>query len=446
MSASKLPLESNLTRFPDLHPPLDRQSAVTEANRCLSCFDAPCTAACPTHIDVPRFIKKIASGNTGGSARAILEANVLGMSCARACPVEVLCEGSCVMHRYNKKPIEIGRLQRFAMDDYYSRGTFPVPTPVSHAQKVACIGGGPASLACAAELRRSGYAVTVFDDRPLPGGLATYGVAEYKLRPSDSLREVEMIRSMGVEFRRESVGTGIALEVLEKEFTLLFLGMGLGAMQKLSIPGEDAHGVIDALHFIERYKTEPGFPVGNRVAVIGGGNTAIDAANAAVRLGAAEVHLFYRRSEKDMPAFDFEHDHAMREGVQFHWNALPLEIVTEGGEATGVKFAEALAGAPDSRGRSSLQPVPGSEFVFACDMVIPALGQTHFLELLSSTRGIEIAAGGVVVDRPTGRTKNAKFYAGGDCVNGGREVVDAVADGKRAARAMVQSLTEVSNG
>ncbi len=175
-----------------------------------------------------------------------------------------------------------------------------MPIPVSHAEKIACIGGGPASLACAAELRRSGYAVTVFDDRPLPGGLATYGVAEYKLRPSDSQREVEMIRSLGVEFRRESVGAA-ALEALEKEFTLLFLGMGLGAMQKLSIPGEDARGVIDALHFIERYKTEPGFPVGRRVAVIGGGNTAIDAANAAVRLGAAEVHIFYRRSEKEMP-------------------------------------------------------------------------------------------------------------------------------------------------
>ena len=287
----ELPLPENLERFPDLHPSLDARSAVTEANRCLSCFDAPCTAACPTHIDVPRFIKKIASGNLPGSARSILEANVLGLSCSRACPVEVLCEGACVMHRYNKKPIEIGRLQRYAMEDFFAnwQASGP-PPPVSHPEKVACVGGGPASLACAAELRRAGYAVTVFDNRPLPGGLTTYGVAEYKLRPSDSQREVERLAALGVEFRREEVGSDLSLEQLESEFTLVFLGLGLGAMQRLGIPGEQAAGVLDALSFIARYKTHPGFSVGRRVVVIGGGNTAIDAANAARRLGAEEVH------------------------------------------------------------------------------------------------------------------------------------------------------------
>jgi dihydropyrimidine dehydrogenase (NAD+) subunit PreT len=437
MSAPELPLPRNLAQFPDLHPSLDRQSAVTEANRCLGCFDAPCTAACPTHIDVPRFIKKIASGNTAGSARAIFEANVLGMSCARACPVEVLCEGACVMHRYNRKPIEIGRLQRFAMEDYYSRGVLPLPTPIRHAEKVACVGGGPASLACAAELRQGGFAVTVFDDRPLPGGLATYGVAEYKLRPSDSQREVQMIRAMGVEFRRSVVGTDITLQELEGEFSLIFIGMGLGEMQKLAIPGEDAAGVIDALRFIARYKTEPEMPVGRIVAVIGGGNTAIDAANAARRLGAEEVHIFYRRSEADMPAFSFEREHARLEGVQFHWNVLPLEILAPGGRVTAVKMAR---GSPGTAGRVGVVPVAGSEFLFTCDMVIPALGQTRLLAMLQSTRGIEASGGAIAVDRPTGRTANARYYAGGDCVNGGREVVDAVADGKRAALAMEQAL------
>ncbi len=274
MKSPELPVARNLERFPDLHPALDPPSAVTEANRCLNCFDAPCMDACPTHIDVPGFIKKIASGNLDGSARTILEANVLGMSCSRVCPVEVLCEGACVMHRYNEKPIEIGRLQRHAMEDFYERGALLPVAAVNRRGRVACIGGGPASLACAAELRRQGYAVTVFDNRPLPGGLTTYGVAEYKLRPSDSLKEVELIRKLGVEFRRAEVGTDVTLDELEEDFTLVFLGMGLGAMQRLGIPGEDARGVIDALHFIERYKTEPGFPVGSVVAVLGGGNTA----------------------------------------------------------------------------------------------------------------------------------------------------------------------------
>jgi dihydropyrimidine dehydrogenase (NAD+) subunit PreT len=440
MSAPELPLARNLAQFPDLHPAMDRQSAVTEANRCLTCFDAPCTAACPTHIDVPRFIKKIASGNTAGSARAIFEANVLGMSCARACPVEVLCEGACVMHRYNRKPIEIGRLQRFATEDFYARGVMPLPSPIRRAEKAACIGGGPASLACAAELRQRGYAVTVFDDRPLPGGLATYGVAEYKLRPSDSQREVEMVRAMGVEFRMALVGTGVSLEELEREFAILFLGMGLGEMQKLGIPGEGAAGVIDALHFIARYKTEPGMRAGNRVAVIGGGNTAIDAANAAVRLGASEVHIFYRRTEAEMPAFRFECEHAKREGVQFHWNALPVEIMTMDERATAVKFARGRPGNRGNGGRPAVVPVPGSEFLFDCDMVIPALGQAHLLDLLQSTRGIQTSGGTVAVDRPTGRTANPRYYAGGDCVNGGREIVDAVADGKRAALAIAAAL------
>jgi dihydropyrimidine dehydrogenase (NAD+) subunit PreT len=441
MSEPALPLPRNLELFPDLHPALDRRSAVTEANRCLNCFDAPCMGACPTHIDVPGFIKRIATGNVRGSARVILEANVLGMSCSRACPVDVLCEGACVMHTFNKKPIEIGLLQRFAMEDFFSRtdgavGTTVDAVPVTHTQRIACIGGGPSSLACAAELRRRGFPVAVFDNRALPGGLTTYGIAEYKVRPSDSLREVEMIRSMGVEFRCADVGSDVSLDELEKQFAVIFLGMGLGAMQRLGIPGEDMTGVIDALHFIERYKTDKDFPVGRRVAVIGGGNTAIDAANAARRLGAEEVHIFYRRTEQEMPAFASEYEHAKIEGVVFHWLAQPVAMIEGKGRLAGVKFVRTRLSAPDESGRRNAEPVHGSDFDFMCDMAIPALGQTKFVELLKKSRGITLSGGSIGVDRPTGRTSNARYFAGGDCVNGGREIVDAVADGKRAALAI----------
>ena len=424
-------IPGNLERFPDLHPAFDPQSAAVEANRCLYCFDAPCTAACPTHIDVPRFIKKIATGNLRGSAQTILDANILGLSCSRVCPVDVLCEGSCVMHRYNKQPIEIGRLQRYAMEN--AKGVVLAPRSSAAHFKVACVGGGPASISCAAELRRHGAGVTVFDNRPMPGGLNTYGVAEYKLRPTDSLREVEMVRTMGVEFRQAEVGSDVSLEELEREFNFIFIGVGLGAMERLGIPGDHLPGVLDALRFIERYKTLPDFQIGRTVIVIGGGNTAIDAANAAVRLGAEDVHLFYRRSETEMPAFQFEYDHSKVEGVRFHWMAQPVAIVEENGRAGAVRFLRTQLGAADSKGRRIPEPVPGSEFEVACDMVIPALGQSRLTAMLH----LEMNGGGLAVDRATGRTSNPKYYAGGDCVNGGREVVDAVADGKRAALGMV---------
>ena len=282
--------------------------------------------------------------------------------------------------------------------------------------------------------------MTVFDNRPQPGGLNTYGVAEYKLRATDSMREVELVKSLGVEFCQVEVGGALRLDELERDYSFIFLGLGLGAMERMGIPGEQAAGVIDALHFIERYKTLPDFSIGKTVVVIGGGNTAIDAANAALRLGARQVHLFYRRTEKEMPAFSFEYDHSKVEGVQFHWLAQPVAILAHEGRAAAVKFVRTGLGEPDLSGRRKAEPVPGSEFEFPCDLVIPALGQSRLTSLLESTRGIELKGGSVVVDRPTGRTANPQYYAGGDCVNGGREVVDAVADGKRAALAMIEAL------
>lgn len=429
--------------FPEIHPALDRQEALMEANRCLYCFDAPCTAACPTHIDVPRFIKKIAQGNVYGSALTILGANILGASCSRVCPVEVLCEGACVYHRYNKRPIEIARLQRHATDYFHRAGaTFPKKTVTQKAVKIACIGAGPASLSCAAELRLNGFPVTVFEARALPGGLNTHGVAEYKLRTTDSLREIEMIRSLGVEFRFEhTIKSELDLATLETEFRFLFIGAGLGAMRKLNIPGEDFSGVVDALEFIERYKTKHNLAVGRKVVVVGGGNTAIDAARAALRLGAEEVCLVYRRGKREMSAFRFEYEQARQEGARFEWWTVPVAVRSD--NATG--RVSALECARVHLAGGSLRKIPTSELDLACDMVIPAVGQSSLLEFLEASRGIELQHGCVRVKRETGQTSNPRYFAGGDCVNGGREVVDAVADGKRAAAAIAH-VVEVSHG
>jgi len=396
-------------------------------------------SACPTHIDVPRFIKKIAQGNVRGSALTILDANILGASCARVCPVDVLCEGACVYQRYNQQPIEIGRLQRFAMDYFYASGAkIPARAARERREKIACIGAGPASLACAAELRQRGFQVTIFEGRALPGGLNTHGVAEYKLRPADSLREVEMVRSLGVEFRFGAEVAGEeAFAALEKEYNIIFVGVGLGAMHRLNIPGEHHPSVVNALTFIEGYKTSGKLSVGRSVVVVGAGNTAIDAARAALRLGAQEVHLLYRRGEKQMSAFAFEYEHAKLEGVRFHWWTQPVSIQASRARDV-VESIECVR--VESDGEGSLRAVPGSEFRIVCDMVIPAIGQSPLLAFLHSCRGLELDRGRVVVNRETGQTSNRRYFAGGDCVNGGREVVDAVADGKRAALGIAQAL------
>jgi dihydropyrimidine dehydrogenase (NAD+) subunit PreT len=432
-------------RFAEIHPPFDPQAALVEANRCLYCFDAPCTAACPTHIDVPRFIKKIATANLRGSAVTILESNILGSSCSRVCPVDVLCEGACVLHRYNKQPIEIGRLQRHAMDYFYSDGAkLPFKPAPDRTAKVACIGAGPASLACAVELRKRGYGVTIFENRPLAGGLNTYGVAEYKLRPADSLREVELVKSLGVEFRfGVNVGRDVAIEDLERDYAAIFIAVGLGPTVPMHLPGEDLEGVVDALRFIADYKTGQTIPVGRKVAVIGGGNTAIDAANAARRLGADDVYLIYRRGEREMPAFLFEYEHSKLEGVQFRLQTQPVAIRAAASDSRRVGALECVRmelGEPDQSGRRKPEPMAGSNFTIECDMVIPATGQSRFLDFLTKCLGVEVRDGCVVTDAATGRTANPRYYAAGDCVNGGREVVDAVAEGKRAGLGIVSWL------
>jgi glutamate synthase (NADPH/NADH) small chain len=430
-------------RFAEIHPPLGPREALVEANRCLFCFDAPCTSACPTHIDVPRFIKKISTGNVAGSAFAILDSNILGLSCSRVCPVDVLCEGACVLHRYNQKPIEIGRLQRHAMDHFYERGLRLRPAPQDRQGRAACIGAGPASLACAAELRLRGYAVTVFDSRPQAGGLNTYGVAEYKFRPADSQKEVAMVRELGVAFRLGvEIGASLSIDDIEKEFDLIFLGVGLGPTERLGIPGENLGGVCDALRFIADYKTNSGAPVGRRVVVIGGGNTAIDAATAAWRLGAEDVRIVYRRAERDMRAFRFEYEMAKQEGVRFEWMTQPVAL-HGAGHVESVECLRMEPGPPDASGRQTTRTVSGSNFSIECDMVIVSIGQSRLLGVLEQCRDVQLERGRVAVDPATGRTTNPRYFAGGDCVNGGREVVDAVAEGKRAALGMAARLQEL---
>jgi glutamate synthase (NADPH/NADH) small chain len=435
MSTATLPDDPQLReRFNELHPPLTPQAATIEADRCLNCFDAPCMGACPTHIDVPGFIKRIASGNLRGSAMRILDANILGSSCARVCPVEVLCEGACVMHRHNRQPIQIALLQRHAMDAFHASGEI-IPTDIAMRNlRVACIGGGPASLACAAELRRRGAQATIIERRALPGGLNTYGVAEYKLRAADSLREVEMIRRMGVEFR---FGVGIdsaqALKKIEAEFDIVFLGMGLGAMQRLGIPGEDMEGVTNALELIAAYKTGRLRRLQGTVVVVGAGNTAIDAANAARRLGAETVYMLYRRSESDISAFDFEYEHAKQEGVQFLWHRQPLAVRRD---AHGRLLLETVQVRPVN---GTLLPIPDSHYTISCDLLVPAIGQSPLAHLIQKLRGVEVRDGRIVAEPETGQTAHPRYFAGGDCVNGGREVVDAVAGGKRAALAILKA-------
>jgi dihydropyrimidine dehydrogenase (NAD+) subunit PreT len=423
--------------FEDLHPPFEPQAAVLEANRCLNCFDAPCTSACPTHIDVPRFIKKIASGNLRGSALGILDANVLAASCSRVCPVQVLCEGACVMHHHHTKPIEIGRLQRFSMDAFHANGErLPRKSEEDRPEKIACLGAGPASLAAAAELKQRGFQVTVFDKRSLPGGLNTYGVAEYKLPLAASLREIELIRDLGVEFRMGvDVETELSLEALEREFDFIFLGVGLGAMHRLDIQGSTYPGMIDALQFIEAYKTGNTTKVEGSAVVIGAGNTAIDAAIAAKRLGANPVSILYRRTQDHISAFSFEYEHAKQEGVRFEWLTQPIAIHASGNQLTSVECAK-MQIAPDG----TIQPLANSNFSIDCDLMIPAIGQSPLLSLLELCRDVRLDHGQVSINRATGQTTNPKYFAGGDCVNGGREVVDAVADGKRAAVAIAHLL------
>jgi glutamate synthase (NADPH/NADH) small chain len=431
----KLAPEVAQANMAEIAPRYSAQEAIIEANRCLFCFDAPCIQACPTGIDIPSFIKKIANGNLTGSARTILTANVLGASCARVCPTEVLCEGACVVLDREGEAVKIGRLQRYATDHAYeNRIQVLKPAAKKSGEKVAIIGGGPAGLGCAAELAQLGHHAVVFEKKPYAGGLNTYGIAYYKMTPRASLEEVGMIRGLGVEFRcGVEVGTELSGWELEKEFDAIFIGVGLGGGTRLNIPGEHLPEVVEALDFIEQIHAHPlhHVSVGQRVAVIGGGNTAIDAVTQAKRLGAEKAVLIYRRGQEDMSAYEFEQELAKNDGAEFIFNAIPLEIIADKrGHVAGVKLARTVSS------NGNFQVFPGTEFVEPFDMVIKSIGEQKQIELLKRIfPALELDKRGVVVyNRPTGQTNLATVFTGGDCANGGREVVNAVAEGKKAAR------------
>ena len=443
--------------FTEINPALTTAEAMHEANRCLYCYDAPCMHACPTHIDVPSFIKKIASGNLHGSARVIFDANPIGATCARVCPVEVLCEGACVEKTLLKKPIEIGRLQRYATDRALKseRQIFTKGEP--NGKSVGIVGSGPAGLSCAAYLARLGYDVTVYERKQLAGGLDTYGMAEYKMPQQVSLDEAEHIAAMGVKFLLNTeIGSessppyegGVAAALadgvvlsdtiqtvsftdLQNWHDAIFLGVGLGDTNKLNIPGEDLNGVYDALHFIEKIKTRdwPNVPLGKTVAVIGAGNTAIDAVTQAKRLGAERVTMVYRRTEKDASAYDYELELAKKDGVEFVWQAAPIGILSDSDNkrVTGLQCEK-------TDGTLTLFNIP-------CDMVIKAVGQQKMYSFFEKVVGVETDEKGRVIVNEQMQTSNPKIFSGGDCANGGKEAVDASQMGKYAAQGIHLSLS-----
>ena len=427
-SVPRLPEDRLEQRIPDAKPLLSRSEAVIEANRCLYCHDAPCVAACPTGIDVPTFIRRIGTDNLRGAARVILSANVLGFSCARVCPVEVLCVGACVYNAWDRDPpIAIGRLQRYATEGLVRSGdaALLLARAPSNGKRVACVGGGPASLACAAYLALEGFAVTIHEKRSFAGGLNTSGVAPYKLPAEDSLAEVDFVRSLGVQVRTDvDMAAGDGADALLREHDAVFIAPGLGADSRLGIPGEDGPGVVGAVEWIEHMKTEPGARIAGvrRAVVIGGGNTAIDAARELAGLGVDSVRMLYRRTTAEMSGYAHELEQARLAGVVFVERAVPMRFDRDAqGALTGV----------------TLQ---GGE-AHACDLAIVAIGQAPIAELTRAFPGVERdARGSIVADPVTGATGHPRVFAGGDAVHGGELVVTAVQDGKRAARGICAAL------
>jgi glutamate synthase (NADPH/NADH) small chain len=409
-----------------------------EANRCLNCFDAPCIAACPTSIDIPRFIRRIAQGDLAGSARTIMEANPMGASCARVCPTSELCEGACV-YAPDNSPIRIGQLQQHATDWLIADGRMLFAPGKPTGKRVAIVGGGPAGLSAARQLALRGHAVTVFERDELAGGLNTYGIVPFRLPVDVAVWEAEQVRRLGVEIRTGvTVGSDIPAERLTADYDAVVIACGMGKVPQLGIEGQDAAGVWDALDFIRTAKLDGAVPgLGDTVAIIGGGNTAIDAATASKRLGARSVTMYYRRGPDRMTAYEFELEFAKLEGVEFRFNVLPKRIITTGGCVSGL---ELIRTDPDG----SARPIAGTEHVVAADSVIPAIGQTKFAALLDAF-GVTHDHGIAVVD-PDMRTNVPGVFAAGDCMfrAGASDamVVEAAERGKTAARSIDVWLRE----
>jgi len=435
---NRLSAEQYEANFSDIHPPFDKkEAALVEANRCLFCYDAPCMKSCPTSIDVPKFIKQITTDNIKGSAHTIFEANIFGGGCSRVCPVEKLCEGSCVYNLMHEAPIPIAKLQRYSTEKAIKEKWPLFQRKSSASKKVAVVGAGPAGLSCAHVLSRQGIDVTVFEKELKGGGLMTYGIAAYKVTPEFCQNEVDFITSLGgisIEYGK-ALGNNISLAELRDEFDAVFLGIGVGLARQLDIPGEDLEGVVDAIEFIYnlRSKTFNQIPVGDKVAVIGLGMTAIDAATQAKRLGAKEVTIIYRRTQDEMPCTQVELDLAKLDGCNIIWLAAPKEVIEEGGKVKALVCSVMELGTPDNSGRRA--PVEtGETFTLEVDMIIKAAGQMPFKNLVEQN-GLSNAHGKIVIS--DNATNVEGVFAGGDCVNGGKEVVDAVQAGKDGAAAIL---------
>lgn len=423
--------------YEELLPALSEEEAIVEADRCLECggpyAEAPCVVDCPAGVDVPAFVSAIARGDHDEAARTIFAENILGGTCARVCPVEELCASACVLEHEGRAPIAIGRLQRFAAERALEAD---LPLRARSAPynwfRVAVIGAGPAGLAVAGELATRGYSVTVYDERPEPGGLVRFGIAPYRQLCEPLPKEARLVAELGVSFE---LGIGIdnpeALAFIEEEADAVVLAVGAGPDTEVPYAGDDLPGVWSSLPFIEAIKTGRFPDVGVRVAVIGGGNTAIDVARESLLLGADTVVL-YRRTEDEMPAYRQEVVEAKEEGVEFSWLTVPLRFLGTD-RVEGVECRRAVLGEPDESGRRRPVEVPGSEFVVPADTVVKAIGQQPRSEFLSWIDGLEREHGWIHVDRSTGQTGNPTYFAAGDALNGGATVVEAVRGAKVAA-------------
>jgi dihydropyrimidine dehydrogenase (NAD+) subunit PreT len=429
--------------FEELRPPLTRREAVLEADRCLECggahAPAPCTVACPAGVDVAGFIAALAEDDRARAADTIFAENLLGASCARVCPVEVLCEGACVLRHEGRDPIQIAALQRHAADWSLAENRPLRRCAPATGKRVVVIGAGPAGLACAGELAARGHQVTIYEERDEVGGLVRYAIAPYRIQRHPLPAEATALGQLGVEFRLGApVRDRDVLEGIAAEADAVFLGVGMGADTDARFPGDGLPGVWDSLPFIEAVKSDEPPAVGRSVVVIGGGNTAIDVAREALRLGAGDVTLVYRRGEQEMPAYAHEVEEAREEGVRFQLLAAPVRFLGRH-HLVGVECRTMRLGEPDASGRRRPEPVSGSEFTIRAETAVKAIGQRGHDELGGLVDGLRLERGRIAVDEH-GRTSNPKFFAGGDAVNGGSSAVEAVREAKLAAWAIDEAL------
>ncbi|OCT13713.1 dihydropyrimidine dehydrogenase [Paenibacillus pectinilyticus] len=450
MSTTFISLTDLKRNFAEVKSGMKPKEAIEESNRCLFCYDAPCTHACPTGIDIPSFIKKIASGNLKGSARTIMDANPVGASCSRVCPTEELCEGACVLN-HSSKPILIGQLQRYATDWAIKNEQILFKAGTSNGKTVAIVGSGPAGLSAARELARFGFKVTVFETKEQAGGLDTYGIVSFRLPQEISLWEVEQVRQLGVKFRMNTrVGVDVSPAELLSEYDAVVLAVGMSKVPMLGIEGEALTGVYNAIDFVESTKIAPDLDeslVGKRVVVIGAGNTAIDAATCSVRLGAEHVQIVYRRTQEEMTAYDFEYEFAKLDGVAFQWLTAPKRIIgDEQGNVIGIECVRMELVETDDGGRKRPVPIADSEFLIEVDAVVKAIGQSRHISLIEQF-GLAHTRGTVtLLDTAAGITSNPQVFAAGDVIFGDGQgeamVVSAAQQGKLTAYAIYKQLVK----